>query len=505
MISGAAAATAALAGGPLRLEDGEAIVKLRSILDDSDFTADGLSAALRPTDVATSDFLELPYFDRLLPRGERLTILIELFQFGVSVDRADARRALAPLSLERLEQIGLLAATHEGICSRVALFPFDGLVVVSDQPTQHGRERRDHVMDVSMPSLLLASVSMRLRVGSALDLCTGSGVQAFLAARHATRVVATDINPRALNLAAFGARLNAIANVELRKGDLYEPVEGERFDLILANPPYIVSPETDLLFRDAGLPSDSFCERLVRHAPAFLEQGGCAYVVLDWAHKPDEHWSAPIRRWVTDTGCDTLLLYQVSRSPLDYAALWNRHLRDDPARYAAALDRWTDYDRNHGIEAIGSGVLILRRRHGANWTRVEELSSDLLLPADHHIVRLIDNQDYLAAHDERLLISQRFRLVEDHVLEHSERLGEDGGVKRRVLRLENGLRWQVALDANTATILSCLDGKRPLGEALLEAAAAADQKAPPPDRFREAGLGAVRRLLELGFVVPAED
>jgi SAM-dependent methyltransferase len=384
-----------------------------------------------------------------------------------------------------------LTATPEGTRARVALFPFDDLVIVSDRLTPRGREPRDHVMDVSSPSLLLASVTLCRQVGSALDLCTGSGVQAFLAARHAARVVAVDVNPRALNFAAFGAHLSRIANVELRQGDLYEPVAGERFDLIVANPPYVVSPETDLLFRDGGLPGDSFNEGIVRRAPAFLEQGGYAHVVVNWAHGADEHWSVPLRRWVADTGCDAFLLRQASQGPLDYAALWNRDLRDDQAAYAGALDRWTEYHRRHGIEAIGSGVVILRRRDGANWIRAEELSSELLLPADHHIARLFENQDYLATRGERALLDDCFRLVDDHVLEQTVRLGEGGGTQRSVLGLENGLRWRVALDANTAMVLSRFDGRRPLREAL-------------PDRFVNAGVGAVRRLVELGFVEPVD-
>ena len=107
-------------------------------------------------------------------------------------------------------------------------------------------------------------------------------------------------------------------------------------------------------------------------------------------------------------------------------------------------------------------------------------------------------------HDDRALLNDRFRLAEDHLLEETVRLGEGRGIRRRVLRLENGLRWQVALDANTATILSRLDGRRPLREVLMDAAAAADEMAPPPDRFLDVGLGAVRRLVELGFAVPAE-
>jgi hypothetical protein len=195
----------------------------------------------------------------------------------------------------------------------------------------------------------------------------------------------------------------------------------------------------------------------------------------------------------------------VSQAPLDYSALWNRDLRDDPAAHASALDRWTEYYRREGIEAIGSGVIVLRRRAGANWFRAEELSAELLHPADHHIARLFENQDYLAARDEASFVDGRFLLADDHVLEEAVRLGEGGGIQRRVLRLLNGMRWQVALDANTAAVLSRLDGRRPLRNVLADAAQSAGEDAPPPDRFVEAGLRAVRRLVELCFVVPAED
>ena len=88
---------------------------MRTVLDEADFTEDGLSALRPPADGESSELAEIPYFERLLPRGERLTTLIELFHFGLAVDRADAERALAPLPLDRLATVGLLATTPEGI------------------------------------------------------------------------------------------------------------------------------------------------------------------------------------------------------------------------------------------------------------------------------------------------------------------------------------------------------------------------------------------------------
>lgn len=100
------------------------------------------------------------------------------------------------------------------------------------------------VTGINPTTVLLAQMTIRRPVQTALDVGTGNGVQALLAARHACRVVATDINPRALNVTAFNALLNGVANIECRRGSFYEPVDGEIFDFISINPPFVISPET---------------------------------------------------------------------------------------------------------------------------------------------------------------------------------------------------------------------------------------------------------------------
>jgi protein-L-isoaspartate(D-aspartate) O-methyltransferase len=111
------------------------------------------------------------------------------------------------------------------------------------------------------------------RLGKVLEIGTGCGYQALLAAEHAERVVATDISPRALSFAAFNAALNRVGNLELRRGSFFEPVEGERFELVVSNPPYAVSPESRLVYRDAGLPRDEVSALVVRGAAGALRPG----------------------------------------------------------------------------------------------------------------------------------------------------------------------------------------------------------------------------------------
>ena len=94
-----------------------------------------------------------------------------------------------------------------------------------------------------------------------LDLGTGSGFLALLASRRSQHVLATDSNPRAVDMTRFNAILNDIGNVETAAGDLFEPTGDLEFDLIISNPPFVVSPENEHLFRDSGLKwSDSLTQ-----------------------------------------------------------------------------------------------------------------------------------------------------------------------------------------------------------------------------------------------------
>jgi len=112
-----------------------------------------------------------------------------------------------------------------------------------------------------------------------LDMGTGSGVCAIFAARHARRVVAVDINPAAVRCARLNARLNRLEHrMEVRAGDLFAPVVGERFDLVIFNPPFLCgAPCSD---RDRAWRSTDIAERFAAGLSEHLKPGGAALVVL---------------------------------------------------------------------------------------------------------------------------------------------------------------------------------------------------------------------------------
>jgi methylase of polypeptide subunit release factors len=430
--------------------------------------------------------------------------LARLFLLGYPVDADRLAAAVAPLDVSRLEELGLVVLDGPDANAAVRLAPHGDYLVASDADPESGDEApHDYVPGIQAPSVTLAKLAVRKPVSRALDLGTGCGIQALLAARHSERVIATDVNPRALAFADFNLRLNGVENVELRLGDAFQPVADERFGLVVANPPYVVSPDSTYAYRDSGLPADELCRAIVGDAAAHLDDGGFAHVLVSWAHPAGGDWAEPLRGWVQDRGCDAWLLHYRTNDALAHSAGWLRPLADvDSERYAAALDRWLDHLGALGIEAIGYGAVVLRRHAaGETWIREDTLPLDRLEAAGEHTLRVYAAGDALRVLGDDELLDARLALTPHHRLQQ-ELSAADGGfmVRAQTLELTDGLRFTVGVDRHTASLLPHLDGSRPLRDALAAASTTFDLEEAERAAFVPAALPVVRRLLELGFL-----
>ena len=171
----------------------------------------------------------------------------------------------------------------------------------------------------------------------------------------------------------FNAQLNGVDNVEAAAGDLFDPAGDEPFDLIVSNPPFVISPENRCSSATAGWRGDAICERIVRAAPEHLAEGGYFQMLCNWARIRGQDWRERLLGWIADSGCDVQIIHTATY-PIDvYANHWLRQTDlADQDRFGEAFDRWVAYYEKLGIEAIDNGLITLRRRSGgSNWVRFE--------------------------------------------------------------------------------------------------------------------------------------
>src|SRR4051812_7653219 len=235
------------------LQDG---VELARLLRDVGYDAERIQERLATGDQLLARSPELPAYLRRLGDADELALLLRLFLLGVTVVRERFDERVGDRLRDRLADACLLVDEAGEVHGAARIVPHDELLIASDH-AGGAEDHADHVPGVHRPSVALAHLTVRGEGERALDLCTGNGIQAILLAAHATHVVATDVNARALAYAAFNAALNGADNVETRLGSFFKPVGDERFDLVVANPPYVVSPESAYLFRDSGMPGDA--------------------------------------------------------------------------------------------------------------------------------------------------------------------------------------------------------------------------------------------------------
>jgi methylase of polypeptide subunit release factors len=484
--------------GPLAVADPAPIAELRAVLVDAGFDGPTVRDVLAAEGLMIARPGDAPVLRRRLAGIEPLGTIASLFVLGTPLEAAAVRRAFAPLRLERLEALGLVEADGVFAHPRVRLVPHDDLLIVSDVSAEG--EQPDHVAGVHNPSLTLSHLTVRQPVATGLDVGTGCGIQAILASRHCEHVVATDLNERALNFAVFNALLNEAEDVELRAGSFFEPVAGERFELVVTNPPYVISPESEYLFRDSGLAGDSVSRQVVEAVPGALEEGAFATVLVSWIHPPGEDWSAPLRAWVAGSGCDALLLHYDTEDPLTHTANWtyDRHA-DDPDGQEEMLERWLAYFDELGVEGIGYGAVVLRRRDRRTPHVLAHQLPPGLRPAGDHIERLFAAADYLdELSDDRALLAERPTLVEAASVEQLVRLREgDWSIERIQLQLTEGLRFQADIDPLIAHLLAGLDGRRTVGEV---ATAVAEAQGFDGGALAERAVPVVREMIALGYL-----
>ena len=435
--------------------------RLRDHLAETGYTIDGVRERLGDVAATALAREELVPAIRATRDLDPLGALIRLWWLGLAVPEGRTGLPVAELAAA-----GLLERAGDEVRATVHLQPWEtGGYLVSDRKVRPGDPalRPDHVVGAGGASANLARLVTRRSVETALDLGTGCGVQVLHLAERAARVTATDVNPRALRLARLSWALSGVPDVDARLGPGFAPVAGERFDLVVSNPPFVISPRGRFTYRETGAAGDDFCRDLVRQAPRHLNPGGYCQILANWLHIKGEDWRDRVGGWLAATGCDGWAVQRDVQDPAEYVELWLRDAAEQgTAAYRERYDEWLGWLESLGVTGIGFGWITLRDGGGLDpVVRVEELTTPVEQPVGEYVDEVLDA--ITAAHrldpDELLdaLLVTRADVVE-------ERVGPPGAPdpSRIALRQTRGLRRRAEVGTVEAALAGVCDGELPL-------------------------------------------
>ncbi len=490
--------------------------RLRQELLRAEFTADGvlgLVGAQAYSALSREEFV--PARRALVGVTGVLADVVRLFV----LDEVLEITALAPdFPLADVRSLGLVEGVeqvHAVVDVRPYGEPDTDWYVVSDHSAGRGAVAKDevdadHVLGVGGASLTLARITPRTAVTRALDIGTGCGVQALHLSRHSDEVVATDNNMRALRCAALSAALSGF-EWDVRHGSFLEPVAGESFDLIVSNPPFVISPGHRYTYRDAGYPADELGRELVAQLPHYLNDQGVAVLLANWLHVDGQDWRDRVTQWVADNGCSAWIAQREVQDPTEYVGLWLRDAGHAGSDQDRRYNDWLDALESWGTQAIGFGWIVLTKTDRP-WVHVEDVSSAYRLPRGDEVVDALkaladlENTDAFTMLERRLAVApgvvvrsqERYSLDQRYSQDQQSSQDHQWASGPTMLSRPDGWRQDQFLDLVTRELIAHCDGQSTVAEVIDRTAA---QLSMDEGDVLAIGLLRLRELIAEGFLL----
>ncbi len=480
-------------------------VHLRDFLCAAEYSENGFWGKLFLKELPSRQAGNLPWQLEATSAPTPFNLLTRLFLLGLSQPLEAAKTVLSEEFLSLLLRTGAANLQGDSVQPAVMLSPIGKFIVAADplyrmQPD----EAPDIILWPNDTSRLLLNSCIKTPGGTTLDLGSGCGVLSLYAGKFSNLVVATDLNPRTVEFVQFNAWLNSVPNIETVVGDTYEPVGARKFDLVLANPPFFVSPSSDVLYCENPLELDGYCRRVAREGAEHLKEGGFLQMVFEWVEVQGEKWQDRLASWVEDIGCDAWILRSYVAPPDSYAQQrTSRRYAISPGKVTRDYERAMDYYRQHKVQLVLGGVMVLRRRSAKNWVRIEEGRIQPGEPFGNLVREIFDTQDVLQQiqNDDQLLslrprLSPLARMEQQFTIENRAWVFEP-----MKLKLDHALPVEINIESAVADFLAQCDGSRTLGELVSELASSVNAQ---PEQVSEQCCAVVRKLATRRFITFAE-
>ena len=445
------------------------------------------------TSAALPPMLQAPirrYHARKLGTKQGVAMRALLFQDPVT--REEARDAFGA-DLDRFLDLGILKEGDDGIVGDFVLGVIDDLYVFGDVLTADP----EAVMGFGPTTMTLARAGHETHGAKrVLEIGCGAGTIALSMAKSVARVVATDISARAVQLTRINAAMNDLRNVEVREGSLFDPVRGERFDLVLSQPPFVARPPDDsaVTFLHGGARGDELPRALIAELPEFLAQNGRGVLLVEWPDTGEASVEATVKKIVGDRA-DVLVL-QLSPANIDnHAAIYEAliHPTLDPAFERAVLVRRGHFDAM-GVRALVPTLTVVSRGAGPRWSATLPMHAGAKLDG-RAIDRMIAAR-VLAADPDRLR-KARLRMPAGIVLAQ-EQVGPGSNVPSTLsARFPPDVGLQnVDLTEHLLILLTAVHESRTVDDGI---ARFAEQMDAPKEKARET-LGSIADALRYGLL-----
>lgn len=413
--------------------------------------------------------------------GYKVAVLTALFMLGEPVGAAALETALPRTGVAGALAIGLVVPTQSASGEQLYAPAVD--LRPHEAEDAHGSVRwwvasdlgelvtgqalaPDHVLGIGRAGLTLAALTPRKPVETALDLGVGCGIQTLYLLRHVRQVVATDISTRALEFTAFNVALAGVdsARVQLRQGNLLEPVAGQRFDLIVSNPPFVITPPS---VRQAGLPLMEYRDAggpilpaLVRGLEDHLNPDGVAVMLGNWEHREGTSWRTSVNQWIGKS-LDAWIIQREVQDPVEYAAMWLRDGGLTPERsgvaFENALAAWQEDFDSRQVSGVGMGYLVFHAPGAVvePWRVLEEVPTSGQGALGEHVAQVIAAHEALRGLDDAQVAALKLRTASG--LSKEEALTPTPVPTAPVIRQAEGFGRVIAVGMPEVALLSASD------------------------------------------------
>lgn len=340
---------------------------IKRVLDSSGFAA----LDLDPTEVVQD----------LSTLGPQFTVLTKLFVQLEPVAKTEVEKILERETLEAFVALDLLREfipDPSQYCSSVFLCPVGDILIASDQYKNTTGVEPFPSPEWVYPAIRASGFVKLMPKSPAenmLDLCSGAGICALALSKQVMHIVASDITDRSTHFARFNSLLNERTNIEVVKGDLFNAVDGQTFDRIVAHPPYMPTLEEARIWRDGGPIGDAILRRIIEQLPIYLRSGGTYVCFCLGIDSQTQRFEDKIRSWLGDNQNHFDVIFAAKRyvSPKQLA---RELLEREPSVGVGVMEIEKRFVES-GASVFAYGALALQK-HGKDadkpWTLRTELS-----------------------------------------------------------------------------------------------------------------------------------